>query len=122
MVERVVDDVLADAVLARAAQVDDGAQAGEVARDVPLEPLELVRIDSIGRSASWSNRATRRSLRDGAPHYAETGAPGGAGTRASRRAPPLDRAGSASISTSTTSSSIVASTLTCGGTPWRDAP
>jgi hypothetical protein len=45
VVERVVHDVLADALVAAPVQVDDGRQAGEVARDVPLEALQLVGVD-----------------------------------------------------------------------------
>jgi hypothetical protein len=49
VVERVVDDVLADALLALAVQVDHGAETGE-ARSLELEPLELVGIDLQGQA------------------------------------------------------------------------
>ncbi len=45
MVDRVVDDVLAGALLADAEEPDDRRDAGERARDVALEPLERVLLD-----------------------------------------------------------------------------
>ncbi len=49
VVDGVVDDVLADALVAGALQVDDRGLALEVARDVLHEPLERVALDAYGQ-------------------------------------------------------------------------
>jgi hypothetical protein len=45
VVERVVDHVLAEALVAAAVEVDHRGEAGERARDVALEALQLVAVD-----------------------------------------------------------------------------
>jgi hypothetical protein len=45
VVDGVVDDVLADALLAGAAQADDRGLASEVRRDVADQPVERVGLD-----------------------------------------------------------------------------
>jgi hypothetical protein len=54
--------------------------------------------------------------------HADTGAAGGAGTRASKAARRRCTTRFTAISTSAASNSIVASTFTCGGMPCRAAP
>ena len=54
VVEGVVDDVLADPLLAAPVQVDHRRQPLELLGDLVLEPLELVGVDLRGRSAIFS--------------------------------------------------------------------
>ena len=54
----VVDDVLADALLAAAAHADDGRHPREVARDVLLQALERVVVDLDVEASSRSQSFT----------------------------------------------------------------
>ena len=57
---RVVGDVLPHALLAPAAEVDDGRDPREAARDRLLEPLEVVAVDGEGKRGECVVRAHER--------------------------------------------------------------
>ena len=110
-VEGVVGHVLPHALLAPAAHVDDGAEAGEVARDVALEPLELVAVDL--------NRKLGDAVEGG---QAEDPTQAASGTTAAMRSARRCCQTVSSIAPSVTPKIIAAITLICGGSASRAAP
>src|SRR3954454_13407600 len=78
-------------------------------RALSVFPLYEGKLTPHAIGCAWGS-ALRRN-------YAETGAPGGAGTRASSAARRRWTTRFTAISTSATSRIIVASTFTCGGMP-----
>jgi hypothetical protein len=61
LVVRRVGDVLADAFVAASSQVDDGGEAGELARDLTAQALELVALDLERKIADAVVRAHGRN-------------------------------------------------------------